>query len=311
MAFRFSLKSMCSKHQWTSWQSSWKIILQNSGVRLFVLYFLISFWRIPTAFVNPTQCWLPVPWQNLSDRPDLFYDTSAFNLPVAIQSPAFYANDPTELILLTKFLMKISQSDHPFHFRRTESASASDTTAMSSTATTPDGGISMGTAGVSGTDAPSTVGLPPTTAATAPPPTTGAAFTGPVAISPLATGVIGAATAGVAATPASLSVTISPLTADTGVSRTPANPESTSPLIACTSASANASPTSPTDSTPLNAKVKSKAKGSKPTPAEASSAVSSKEDSIRRSTRTRNLKRKVPDPDPIPISEGAVTKKRR
>jgi len=56
-----------------------------------------------------------IPWVDLCNNPDHYYDQQTFKVPVSIKDPTDYLNDPADVFLLLKFFYAAA-SGHPFCF---------------------------------------------------------------------------------------------------------------------------------------------------------------------------------------------------
>jgi len=57
-----------------------------------------------------------IPWVDLCNNPDRYYDQQTFKVPVSIKDPTDYLNDPADVFLLLKFFSNAAASGHPFRF---------------------------------------------------------------------------------------------------------------------------------------------------------------------------------------------------
>jgi hypothetical protein len=57
-----------------------------------------------------------IPWKEICDRPDRYYNDATFTLPVKIKDPKEYLDDPVDLFPLLKFFSNTAANESPFQF---------------------------------------------------------------------------------------------------------------------------------------------------------------------------------------------------
>lgn len=78
-----------------------------------------------TGWVPPT-----IPWKDICDHPDCYYNSAAFSLPVKIRDPKDYLDDPVDMFPLLKFFSLTAASETPFQFRSQSDGSCGATETM-------------------------------------------------------------------------------------------------------------------------------------------------------------------------------------
>ena len=58
-----------------------------------------------------------IPWKDICNHPDRYYNSAAFSLPVKIRDPKDYLDDPVDVFPLLKFFSLTAASETPFQFR--------------------------------------------------------------------------------------------------------------------------------------------------------------------------------------------------
>ena len=84
-----------------------------------------------------------IPWVDICNNPDRYYDQQTFKVPVSVKDPTDYLNDPADVFLLLKFFSNAAASGHPFRFWSFDSPARKATGILDSSSSIPKDAMSV------------------------------------------------------------------------------------------------------------------------------------------------------------------------